>query len=107
MSITHLNQVELSRRWSISPRTLERWRWLGQGPQFLKIGGRVVYRLEDIEAVRSREEAGGRKMTATVRMPPPSHQPRTDHFVFSRFAGETERNHSNWCLAGEPVFQSG
>ena len=50
MSITHLNQVELSRRWSISPRTLERWRWLGQGPQFLKIGGRVVYRLTDIEA---------------------------------------------------------
>lgn len=46
----HLNQVELSRRWSISPRTLERWRWLGQGPQYLKIGGRVVYRLADIEA---------------------------------------------------------
>ena len=50
MTIKHLNQVELSRRWSISPRTLERWRWLGQGPQYLKIGGRVVYRIEDIEA---------------------------------------------------------
>jgi len=48
MSIKHLNQVELSRRWSISPRTLERWRWLGEGPRYLKIGGRVVYRLEDI-----------------------------------------------------------
>jgi len=48
--IRHLNQIDLSRRWSISPRTLERWRWLGQGPQFLKIGGRVVYRLTDIEA---------------------------------------------------------
>lgn len=47
--IRHFNQVELSRRWSISPRTLERWRWLGQGPRFLKIGGRVVYRLEDVE----------------------------------------------------------
>jgi hypothetical protein len=34
----------------MSPRTLERWRWLGQGPAFLKIGGRVVYRLADIEA---------------------------------------------------------
>src|ERR1700716_2256578 len=50
MSITHLNQVELSRRWNISARTLERWRWLGQGPQYLKIGCRVVYRLADIEA---------------------------------------------------------
>jgi hypothetical protein len=34
----------------MSPRTLERWRWLGQGPIFLKLGGRVVYRIEDIEA---------------------------------------------------------
>jgi hypothetical protein len=46
----HLDQIELSRRWRISPRTLERWRWLNQGPAFLKIGGRVVYRLEDVEA---------------------------------------------------------
>lgn len=58
MDIRHLNQVQLSRRWSISPRTLERWRWLQQGPQYLKIGGRVVYRLDDIEAyetIRSRQ----------------------------------------------------
>jgi hypothetical protein len=45
----HLNQIELARRWRISPRTLERWRWLGQGPVYLKIGGRVIYRLGDIE----------------------------------------------------------
>ena len=49
MSDTRLNQVELARRWKISSRTLERWRWRGQGPRFLKIGGRVLYRLEDIE----------------------------------------------------------
>jgi hypothetical protein len=47
--IRHLNQIDLSRRWSISPRTLERWRWLKAGPRYLKIGGRVVYRLEDVE----------------------------------------------------------
>lgn len=50
MTVKHLNQIELSRRWSISPRTLERWRWLRQGPQYLKIGGRIVYRLDDVEA---------------------------------------------------------
>ena len=50
MSVTHLNQKELARRWKISHRTLERWRWLGQGPKFLKIGGCVLYRLDDIEA---------------------------------------------------------
>ena len=49
MSVKHLNQIELSRRWSISPRTLERWRWLHQGPRYLKIGGRILYRLDDIE----------------------------------------------------------
>ena len=46
----HLDQNELSRRWTISPRTLERWRWRNEGPAYLKIGGRVVYRLEDVEA---------------------------------------------------------
>ena len=55
MSPKHLNQIELSRRWSISPRTLERWRWLGEGPAHLKIGGRVVYRLQDIEAFEAKQ----------------------------------------------------
>ena len=50
MAIKHLNQIELADRWNISQRTLERWRWLGEGPAYLKIGGRVVYRLEDVEA---------------------------------------------------------
>lgn len=50
MTTKHLTQIELAQRWRISPRTLERWRWLGQGPRYLKIGGRVVYRLEDIES---------------------------------------------------------
>ncbi len=48
--MNHLNQIHLARRWNVSPRTLERWRWLNQGPRYLKIGGRVLYRLEDIEA---------------------------------------------------------
>ncbi|MEI4234792.1 helix-turn-helix transcriptional regulator [Roseovarius sp. D22-M7] len=48
---THcMNQKELARRWAISHRTLERWRATGQGPVFLKLGGRVVYRLADVEA---------------------------------------------------------
>lgn len=50
MTVKHLNQTELSDRWNLSPRTLERWRWLGEGPRYLKLGGRIVYRLEDIEA---------------------------------------------------------
>ena len=55
MDLRHFNQVQLARRWSISPRTLERWRWLGRGPRYLKIGGRVVYRLDDVEAYEAQQ----------------------------------------------------
>ena len=50
MSDPHLSQTELANRWRMSPRTLERWRFTGEGPQFIKLGGRVIYRLEDIIA---------------------------------------------------------
>lgn len=62
----HLNQIELSRRWGLSPRTLERWRRLGQGPRFLKIGGRVLYRLEDVEAVEAARLQGGGPPAACI-----------------------------------------
>jgi predicted DNA-binding transcriptional regulator AlpA len=55
MSTRHLNQKQLAERWGISPKTLERWRWLGQGPKFLKLGGRIAYRLEDIEAFETQQ----------------------------------------------------
>jgi hypothetical protein len=46
----HLDQKALADRWLVSPRTLEQWRWQGKGPKFLKLGGRVVYREEDVTA---------------------------------------------------------
>ena len=50
MATKHLNQIDLAARWNISHRTLERWRCTGEGPLYVKLGGRVVYRLEDVEA---------------------------------------------------------
>jgi predicted site-specific integrase-resolvase len=50
-----LTQKDLARRWTISHRTLERWRWTGQGPAYMKIGGRVAYRLEDVEAYEAEQ----------------------------------------------------
>ena len=44
----HLNQFQLAQRWNMSQRTLERWRWWYR-PRFLKLGGKVVYRLADVE----------------------------------------------------------
>ncbi len=66
MFVEHLNQTDLARRWTISPRTLERWRWLGQGPRFIKVGGRVIYRVAEIEAFEAQQT---RISTADVQHP--------------------------------------
>jgi len=53
MEIIHLNQRTLAMRWDVSEATLERWRSEGIGPIFLKLQGRVLYRLVDIENFES------------------------------------------------------
>lgn len=66
----HLRQKDLAARWHVSPRTLERWRWTGTGPRFLKVGGRVIYRLADVEAYERdqlREKAATPRNTARRR----------------------------------------
>lgn len=50
MDVAHLNQKQLAARWGISEASLERWRCEGIGPKFMKLMGRVVYRMVDIEA---------------------------------------------------------
>jgi hypothetical protein len=49
MHVTHLLTEEVARRWKISARTLEGWRWRNVGPKYRKIGGRCIYALEEIE----------------------------------------------------------
>jgi hypothetical protein len=56
-SRTYLNQKELACRWRVSPRTLERWRWLKTGPNYTKLGGKVVYAITDVEAYERRRRA--------------------------------------------------
>ena len=50
MTIKHLNQRQLADRWDLSEASLERWRTEGIGPVFMKLQGRVLYRVEDIES---------------------------------------------------------
>ena len=52
-----LTQAELAARFRVSPRTLERWRWLKTGPNYVKLGGKVVYALDDVEAYERRRRA--------------------------------------------------
>ncbi len=49
MTVKHLYQSHLADRWNVSEATLERWRTEGLGPIFLKLQGRVLYRVEDVE----------------------------------------------------------
>lgn len=49
MHVIHLLTEELARRWKLSPRTLERWRWRGIGPKFRRVGGRVIYAIQEVE----------------------------------------------------------
>jgi hypothetical protein len=53
----YLNQDELAARFRVSPRTLERWRWLKTGPNYIKLGGKVVYAITDVELYERRRRA--------------------------------------------------
>jgi predicted DNA-binding transcriptional regulator AlpA len=46
-----MTEQELSSRWQVSIKTLQRWRGQQAGPKFIKLENRAVrYRLSDIEA---------------------------------------------------------
>jgi predicted DNA-binding transcriptional regulator AlpA len=46
----YLRTPEAARLLGLSSRTLEKHRTHGTGPQYRKLGGRVVYTLEDLQA---------------------------------------------------------
>jgi hypothetical protein len=46
----YLRTSEAARHLTLSPRTLEKHRIYGTGPEYHKIGGRVVYTEEDLNA---------------------------------------------------------
>tara|TARA_R110002096_G_scaffold342687_1_gene535671 strand:- start:1387 stop:1602 length:216 start_codon:yes stop_codon:yes gene_type:complete len=45
-----LNETETAQILNIKPATLRRWRWLGTGPNFRKIGSNVRFHPDDIAA---------------------------------------------------------
>jgi predicted DNA-binding transcriptional regulator AlpA len=46
----YLRTPEAARFLGLSGRTLEKHRTYGTGPRYSKLGGRVVYRVEDLQA---------------------------------------------------------
>ena len=46
---TTLNEIELAARWGMSPKTLQRWRTQNVGPEYLKLGKKIMYQMADVE----------------------------------------------------------
>lgn len=51
-----LTPRELTERWkrTITLRTLANWRYTQDGPKFTKVGGRILYKLADVEEYERR-----------------------------------------------------
>ena len=61
LAARYLRTPEAAKFLGLSGRTLEKHRTFGTGPAYRKLGGRVVYRLEDLQAWA---EAGARSSTS-------------------------------------------
>lgn len=72
-----LREKILADRWECSVARLQRWRTFGEGPPYLKIEGKVLCRLKDIEAY---EEASLVWKMFQERLG----TPRTDRKLFER-----------------------
>lgn len=43
-----LTPETLASRWQLPLATLSQWRWNGKGPEFIRLGKHILYRLEDV-----------------------------------------------------------
>jgi hypothetical protein len=64
----YLTPQELTQRYKgvVTLRTLANWRSTGEGPQFTKIGGRVLYALAAIVAWEARRRIGTQLAVAAI-----------------------------------------
>ena len=83
LATRYVRTHEAARMLGISPRTLEKYRCHGSGPTFRKLGGRVVYAVDDLEAwaergaVTSTSDPRGSVLPAKRHTPaPPAHAGR-------------------------------
>jgi excisionase family DNA binding protein len=76
-----LRTKEAAEYLGLSPRTLEKHRTYGTGPAYRKLGGRVVYAIDDLEAwadsgaVTSTSDPRGAVLPAKRHEPQPSAHP--------------------------------
>jgi hypothetical protein len=58
IDLTFLTETMLAARWHCSRSRLQHWRCDTKGPRFVKIGGRVLYALEDVRAFEYAQRSG-------------------------------------------------
>jgi hypothetical protein len=63
----YLTQTQLAERWQVTEITLERWRSEGIGPIYMKMMGRVRYRLSDITDFEEDSLRGSTSQRASAR----------------------------------------
>jgi len=56
-----IDQNEVASIIGVAPKTLERWRWQGVGPRFLKIGRLARYHYSDVVEYVNQIKSGGAK----------------------------------------------
>ena len=72
----YLRTPEAARIVGLSIRTLEKHRIYGTGPRYLKLGGRVVYKLEDLQTwVESGAKASTSDPGVSAVLPAKRHAP--------------------------------
>ena len=72
----YLRTPEAARFVGLSIRSMEKHRIYGTGPRFSKLGGRVVYRIEDLQGwVDSSAKASTTAQGAVTILPPRRHTP--------------------------------
>lgn len=59
MTPTHVTSEELAQTCRTSVETVRYWRHVGKGPRSFKVGRRVLYRIEDVEAWLAEARDGG------------------------------------------------
>ena len=45
----YLTSEQAAKYLSVKPRLMEHWRWRKMGPSFIKVGGRIRYKLEELK----------------------------------------------------------
>lgn len=71
----YLRTPEAARFLNLSPRTLEKHRTYGTGPVYRKIGGRVVYSMDDLQAWLDSAVVTSTSVDSKVRPAKPENDP--------------------------------